>query len=595
MSFRYKAHLVSLCCCAVVACADSGRPIVETPNLFARTDRANAAPERNSDRDYLDASKRYSDESDSSLFRLASTGDTTFVVGVKIPGTRRGVWKGEVYVDETLRRSSQMALSDSSAGFRVVGGDSLLPVLYVKVSTREALAKLRRLPFVDYVEPNTVGKDFSARSGDPCGVPAPGLPISYDANGEIVNPPWVTENIVAAWQVNQGEGVTLGLADALIDFGQTEFYADSWTGGFTGGLSTGRLFEQQTAAPGVTGSTCSHGSRMATLMAAPRNGYGTNGVAWRANLRSGGAIEGPNIQWGPSITQIMLGVRYAADETDASRKHVVAMAFGQTSHSDLLSDEINRLYYQHDVLFIGAAGTNVPNYPFGGSSVVIFPASKGEVLAVSATELDGTKNPESSGNGKVELTAFSKNLVGGYNIYSWVSGANSSNTVTELNHSSAATAVISGVAALVRTRFPQMTNVQVRAQLLARTLTVCNERSDWKPVVDALAAVGSFCGYRFMTKPPQVNFASANSPPQTVTVSLSPLLIPQNTFSHVWFNGSTQTSTTITVYPPPGTPGVWRVAASVSVTGTDHVLGQSRTETLPIMARVGTSGCANCQ
>jgi Subtilase family len=161
------------------------------------------------------------------------------------------------------------------------------------------------------------------------------------------------------------------------------------------------------------------------------------------------------------MTQIMLGVRYAANETDLSRKHVVAMAFGQEHHSDLLSEEITRLYYGQDVRFIAAAGTNVPYYLWhgGGSAVVTYPASKLEVMAVSATETDGSKNPDSSGNDKVELTAFSKNTVGNYNLYGYLPGVSNSNTTTELNHSSASTTVISGVAALVRTRFPRMTNV----------------------------------------------------------------------------------------------------------------------------------------
>ena len=507
----------------------------------------------------------------------------------------RGSYNGEVFVDETSRQGSSAALRNASLGIRIIGGDSILPVLYAKVPTRQALSRLRQFAFVDYVEPNRVGKDYALNSGDPCAVPAPGLPITYDANGEIVNPPFVTQNIVAAWAINQGQGATLGLADALVDDGQKEFYADAayTNSGFTGGLSGGRFFEQQTPAPGVTGSTCSHATRMAIIMAAPRNGWGTNGVAWKASLRSGGAIEGPNIQWGPAMTQIMLGVRYAANETDASRKHVVAIAFGQTSHSDLLSDEINRLYYTKDVLFIGAAGTNVPEYPGGGTDVVVFPASKNEVFAVSATETDGTRNPQSSGNAKVELTAFSKNLVGNFNINGWIPGASNSNTTTELNHSSAATAVISGVAALVRTRFPQMTNEQVRAQLKARTLTQCYLRNDWKPVVDALAATGSFCGSRVLGPILPIEFNCLYSPAKSVTVTTSALL-GQNPFTFAWSNGSSQASTTYTVYPPQGPTKLWYNTTQVALTVTDQLSGDSRTESAFVLARVNDlSTCRN--
>jgi hypothetical protein len=290
---RIARHMLLACCLSAAACTDESEVTSVQPTLATRISRTNTVPERNSDRDYAGASKRYSDESDSTRFEMASSGDTVFIVGLKLPGTRRGSYNGEVYVDEASRQSSDAALRHASLGIRIVGRDSILPVLYAKVPTRDALSRLRRFPFVDYVEPNRVGKDFAAHSGDPCGVPAPGLPISYDANGEIVNPPFVTQNIVAAWAVIQGEGATLGLADALVDDGQREFYADAsyYGSGFSGGLSVGRFFEQQTPAPGVTGSTCSHATRMAILMAAPRNGWGTNGVAWKASLRSGGPMK----------------------------------------------------------------------------------------------------------------------------------------------------------------------------------------------------------------------------------------------------------------------------------------------------------------
>ena len=591
MYARNKQLLPLVFCWSLMACVDDSAVVAPPPSLAVLTALASAVPERNLDRDAGGASKRYSDDADSVLFDQASAGDTVFVVGLKIPGTRRGAWRGEVFVEETVRASSHASLRNPSMGFRIVGADSILPVVYVKVSSRSALSKLRHFPFVDYVEPNAVGKGYSMHSGDPCAVPAPGLPIAYDSYGEIVNPPWVTENIVAAWAVNQGQGATLGLADAAIDLGQREFYVDpSVLGtGFNSGQSAGRLFEQMDPAPG---STCTHATRMAILMAAPRNGIGTNGVAWKASLRSGGSVNGPDIQFGPAMTQIMLGVRYAANETDVSRKHVVAMAFGQVTHSDLLSDEINRLYYSRDVLFIGAAGTNVPNYPGGGSDVVVFPASKGEVFAVSATETDGTKNPESSSNAKVELTALSKNLVGNFNMNGWIPGASNSNTTTELNHSSAATAVISGVAALVRTRFPQMTNVQVRAQLKARTGFECSGRTDWKPLVDALAAVGSFCGVRVSPIPP-VTFACTYSPAQSVTVS-APAQTGQNGFTYQWSNGSTQLSATYSVSPPQGATGLWYNTTPLSVTVTDVLSGQSRTASDYVLAKVtGGSKCRN--
>jgi hypothetical protein len=566
----------------VSGCADNPLIVTDENALAAAISRANAAPDRVDDVGIGVIGRRPLLMADSTLFAIGAEVDSVFILGLKHPGSKRGNWHGEVFVNSDARSQFAAIVSGSDRGISLVGRDSILPVLYLRISSKDALTWLRRQPFVDYLEPNALPRgDRALLSSDGCDAPLVTDPVTYDSNGEIINPPFVTENLYKAWIVSQGGGVTLGLADTRIPSNQTEFYptASRPDLGFATGLSGGRLFEQQDGG----GADFSHAVRMGIIMAAPRNGIGTNGVAWRANLRSGAALSGINIQWGPSMTQIMLGVRYAANEENGNVKHVVAMAFGQITGSDLLADEIRRLYYQRDVVFIGAAGTGVPNWPGGGSDVVIFPASMPEVLAVSGTTMSGGKDPESSGNAKVELTAIVPNLVGNYNLFTT---GPSSATTTQMSHSSSATAVISGVAALVRSRFPQLNNEGVRFQLTRRFLGGCGTgRNDWKPVVDALAAVGSFCGNRLIADIAPVEFNCLYSPAQTITVYTSPV-IGQNPFTFLWGNGSTQASTAYTVSPPQGTTKLWYNTTSVSLTATDPLLEESRSESVFILARV---------
>lgn len=85
---RIASHALLLCCLTAAACTDENKATPVQPSLDVRVSRANAAPVRNSDRDDRGASHRYSDETDSTLFDMASSGDTVFIVGLKLPGTR---------------------------------------------------------------------------------------------------------------------------------------------------------------------------------------------------------------------------------------------------------------------------------------------------------------------------------------------------------------------------------------------------------------------------------------------------------------------------------------------------------------------------
>jgi hypothetical protein len=60
-------------------------------------------------------------------------------------------------------------------------------------------------------------------------------------------------------------------------------------------------------------------------------------------------------------------------------------------------------------------------------------------------------------------------------------------------NSSAATAVVTGVVALVRSRYPGWTNVQVRNRILTTAGLNCWRSTPFGPIVNAEAAVGGLC------------------------------------------------------------------------------------------------------
>jgi hypothetical protein len=88
-----------------------------------------------------------------------------------------------------------------------------------------------------------------------------------------------------AWTRSRGGGVVIGVADTGLAYTQEEL-----TTSFSSGFSTGRVMRAwSTLAPAYStrpawDGPCSHGSRMAGLITAPRNGASTVGVAHESDL-----------------------------------------------------------------------------------------------------------------------------------------------------------------------------------------------------------------------------------------------------------------------------------------------------------------------
>jgi subtilisin family serine protease len=311
------------------------------------------------------------------------------------------------------------------------------------------------------------------------------------------------------------------------------------------------------------------------------------GVAWRANLRSGAALTEVNIQFAPPMSQIARGVRFAANQYSLLPK-VVAMAFGQLTGSDLLSDVIQDLTWNFDVVFIGAAGTDVPA-EVGGDGVIIFPASLPWVLAVTSANASGNPDPGTSNHPLARLSALRDNVVGPM-LFSGVHPTLGYCESCLVNHSSfsgssGATAVISGVASLVRSRFPWMSNEQVRDQLVSRS-SPQGVYPFPRPHVDALAALGSFCGRMIDFEPDvYVDFETTSDPPRTLQISgMNSCGGFQAPLSYTW-NAATDeeplpsyssgASVTVMIFPPSSASSQFVESGSVLATITDPTLGSS--------------------
>ena len=127
--------------------------------------------------------------------------------------------------------------------------------------------------------------------------------------------------------------------------------------------------------------------------------------------------------------------------------NIISCSWGSSAESTVLHEAVTYAH-EHGVLVVAAAGnaaTNVKHYP----------AAYDEVVAVAATdELD---NPASF----TDYGDWVKVAAPGVNIYSTVLGG----TYAYMSGTSMATPFVSGVAALIWSRFPNMTRDQVWAQV----------------------------------------------------------------------------------------------------------------------------------
>lgn len=352
----------------------------------------------------------------------------------------------------------------------------------------------------------------------------------------------------------------------------TVFIDDSFAAPFGSGHyatvdSYGRQpFYQNTSGSGPDASPqCDHETRLANIAAAPRDGIGVVGIAYRANVYSNYFEDGV---YNTDEAAASAAVYYIGVYAHAK---VITMAWGSLTGNSGISDTIDNLYYNYDVMFVGAAGTcwgGTGYCPNMGSAV--FPASKGEVLAATGANWDGsrpTDNYDWGANFEGVLTYTTLATVG-----------LGSGTASDLGGSSASTGVIAGVAALVRSRYPWLNAHDAMYRILNTDGAICRDPPPaWRPgMVNALAAVGGPCILQ-INGPTTINITA---PTDYATADYSVTVIGDNSanYTYSWSTQHPGNTTTAYFYANGWTP----YQSYVTVTATDPATGASVTRTLSI-------------
>lgn len=431
--------------------------------------------------------------SDSTLWATIVRTDTVVVVGLKEPGSQRGVVRGRSVVSRARWKSAIQALGADTRN-RIVSRDTVrLPVVRIKPADVAALAAFRRLAFVDYVEPNFVpvisadgssGCSSSGSSGGSGDSPFGGQLIPTYPSGDYASATYFTSNtyfgsnwlysgsdgmnVANAWKLSTGSGVMIGITDTGLDISPSSEFSNTY---FASGQSAGRSLEViQSSAP-----TCSHGTRIAGLAAAPMNGRLVSGVAYNSNIVS--------VRHSDGVVPGELPAGSAILDAGISGAKVIAMAWGLTSPSFFVNDVIDHLHYNLDVMFVGAAGTCIGGWCPGNDNTAIFPASKEEVLAVTSANHDGSRpNVYNFGN-KAGVVAYTSLATVGL-----IPG------IVTIGGSSGATGFVAGAAALVRARNPGYSARQSMDAIMWSSGIRCGAPLAWRDaMINVSAAVGGAC------------------------------------------------------------------------------------------------------
>ena len=301
---------------------------------------------------------------------------------------------------------------------------------------------------------------------------------------------WLEDyGIVQAWETTKGEGVRVAVIDSGVDgshpdldgvvVGGTDV---SGSGQPDGQLGIGEVAEHGTLvasllagrghlpdpppspSPSANDDEEDEGSDQETPSPEPvattgpdtygRGSDGIVGVAPESELLAvsvwiEGETKGPNPAGISIDTQIPNAVRWAVD----NGAQVINMSLGSTSPTWPESwDEAFLYAEQNDVVIVAAAGNRA-----GGSLQVGAPATMPGVLAVAGLDREGEASRESSSEGiSIGVAAPAENLVGALpgGVYADWSG------------SSGAAPLVAGTAALIRSKYPDLSAAQVVNRIL---------------------------------------------------------------------------------------------------------------------------------
>lgn len=246
--------------------------------------------------------------------------------------------------------------------------------------------------------------------------------------------PWGIKRIGAdqAWRTTQGQSVRVAVLDTGIAFDHPDL-----EGNVKGGTNVLKPFLSPYDHNG-------HGTHVAGTIGAVNNQFGVVGVAPRVDLY---AVKAFNKDGTAKLSDIIKGIDWSIE----NQMDIVNMSFGFNEPSPAFREAIVRAQ-KAGMIMIAASGNK------GTRGRLEYPAQFGETIAVSSINEDNKISDFSTIGPRINLAAPGEKI-----ISTWLN-----NSFRELSGTSMAVAHVSGVAALMLSRYPRITTREV-SYLLRRT------------------------------------------------------------------------------------------------------------------------------
>jgi hypothetical protein len=283
--------------------------------------------------------------------------------------------------------------------------------------------------------------------------------VPNDPDYSVTQAPYLKAiGVPSAWEVTTGsEAVVVAVLDSGVDASHPDL---------AGRVVAGRNIVK---ADDDTTDERGHGTNMAGIIGAvTNNALGGAGVAWAAKimpvkvtLPSGAAID----------TNVEAGIVWAVDHG----ADVISISLSARVEDSVLQRGVDYAT-MHDVLVVAAAGN-------GRSAVPEFPAACRGVVAVGATDASGRRTSFSNYGPWVDVNAPGVGIV--------TTTPNSAGFAA-VSGTSAAAALVTGVAVLLRAAYPQASQADIADRLRRSAFgrgPVGAEGIDASGVVDAAAAL----------------------------------------------------------------------------------------------------------
>lgn len=216
------------------------------------------------------------------------------------------------------------------------------------------------MPFPGMEELRALLPGLGARPGAPAGETPRQLPLPRDVSSAEV--PWgvARVNAPAAWAVAEGEGVKVAVIDTGIDCSHPDL-APNCAGGVN-------MFDPSSSYH----DDGEHGTRMAGVIAAARDGRGDVGVAPRARLY---AVKALHANGQAELMVLVRALRWAADNGMDVANLSLAVDSDPLALRRAVRDAVQR-----GVTLIAATGNSLP------AARVRYPAAYEDVIAVAASD-----------------------------------------------------------------------------------------------------------------------------------------------------------------------------------------------------------------